>query len=82
MRREARPPPLLLEPVEMLGEGGGGEGGTVTREPPMMYFFFASVFHFFATECAFSPQPTFYPLFLNEDDRIGKIRPSKLNYRF
>jgi hypothetical protein len=38
----------------------------------MMHFFFASVFHFFASKCAFSPQPIFYPLFLNEDGRIVK----------
>jgi hypothetical protein len=29
----------------------------------------------------FSPQPIFYPLFLNEDDRIKKNRLSKLHHR-
>ena len=40
------------------------------------------VIHVFShTKFTFSRPKIFYPLFLNEDDRIKKTRPSKLHYR-
>ena len=39
-------------------------------------------FFFPPQKCTFSQQSIFYPLFLNEDDRIREKRLSKLHYGF
>ncbi len=44
------------------------------RKIRIIYFFWPQKFTFW-------PQPIFYPLFLNEDSRIRKNRPSKLHNR-
>ncbi len=76
-RRYPRPPSHIAM------QGSARPAGTLGfATPTRQEWQWCRVFHFFATKCAFSPQPISCPLFLNEDDRIKKNRLSKLHDRF